>query len=39
MYYWFTFEDGHMECTRGYSRNELKHMELKHGKLINKERA
>lgn len=36
MYYWFTFEDGHIECGRGYNRTELKHMELKHGKLRRK---
>jgi hypothetical protein len=36
MFYWFTFEDGYRECTRGYGRNERAHMERKHGKIVDK---
>lgn len=39
MFYWFTFADGHRECTRGYSRTELQHMIAKHGELVSKEKA
>jgi hypothetical protein len=38
-FYWFTFEDGYSTCTRGFDRIEMQHMILKHGKLVNKERA
>jgi hypothetical protein len=38
-FYWFTFEDGYTVCVRGFSRNELRIEELKHGKLVRKECA
>ena len=37
--YLFTFADGHKEYTRGYDKVEKKAMEMKHGKIIKKERA
>lgn len=37
MFYCFTFEDGYRCFAKGFSKNELKHEEAKHGKLINKE--
>lgn len=39
MFYWFTFEDGYSTCVKGFSRIELKHEVIKHGKLISKVRA
>lgn len=36
-YYWFTFTDGYRVCAKGFSKQELKIEELKHGKLISKE--
>jgi hypothetical protein len=39
MFYWFTFADGYCECVRGYDRVEKKHMEMKHGKIVRKERV
>ena len=38
-YYWFTFADGYTVCTRGFSSQELKVEELKHGKLIERRLA
>lgn len=35
-FYWFEFEDGYRECTRGYDRIEMQHMQAKHGKLVRK---
>ena len=37
MWFRFTFADGYSEVCRGYSRNELKVMERKHGSLVAKE--
>ena len=39
MFYRFTFTDGYTCYARGMNRNELKHEELKHGKLISKTMA
>lgn len=39
MFYWFTFADGYSECVKGYSKQELKVIERKHGKLISKIKA
>ena len=39
MYYWFTFADGYEVCTRGFSKQEMRVEERKHGKLMKKERA
>lgn len=39
MYYWFTFTDGYRVCVKGFSKQELRVEERKHGKLIAKERA
>lgn len=38
-FYWFTFADGYRCCTRGYSRQELRVEESKHGRLVRKEEA
>lgn len=38
-YYWFTFADGYSVCVRGFSNQELKVEEMKHGKLVKKECA
>lgn len=35
-YYWFTFADGYRVCTRGFSAQERKVEERKHGKIISK---
>lgn len=35
-YYRFIFEDGYFCIVRGLSASERKHMELKHGKLVDK---
>ena len=35
-FYWFTFADGHMICALGFSAQEKKVEERKHGKLISK---
>jgi hypothetical protein len=36
-YYWFTFADGYRVCVRGFSTQELRVEERKHGKLVKKE--
>ena len=33
-YYWFTFIDGYSVCVRGFSKQELRVEENKHGKLL-----
>jgi hypothetical protein len=38
-YFWFTFADGYRVCVRGFSKQELKVEESKHGKMIAKECA
>ena len=39
MFYWFTFADGYEVAARGFNRNELKHLEVKHGALVGKRLA
>ena len=39
MYYWFIFADGYRVCAKGFSTNELKAEENKHGKLLTKKRC
>ena len=39
MFYRFTFADGYFCFCRGFSRQELRVEESKHGKLVAKERA
>ena len=39
MFYWFTFADGYIVCTRGFDRIEKMHAEAKHGKIISKVKA
>jgi len=39
MFYWFIFEDGYETCVKGFSKQELRVEERKHGKLIKKVRA
>lgn len=36
-WYRYTFEDGYQTIVRGFSRQELKWEELKHGKLVKQE--
>lgn len=36
MFYWFTFADGYRCCTRGFSAQERRVEERKHGKLVSK---
>ena len=38
-YYWFTFTDGYSVCVRGFSKQELRVEENKHGKLQRKVEA
>ena len=38
-YYWFTFTDGYSVCVRGFSKQELRVEENKHGKLLRKVEA
>lgn len=38
-YYWFLFEDGYRVCARGFSSQELKVEEQKHGKLVERRLA
>ena len=38
-YYWFTFADGYSVCVRGFSKQELRVEENKHGKLLRKVEA
>ena len=38
-YYWFTFADGYSVCVRGFSKQELKVEESKHGKLLRRVEA
>jgi len=35
-YYWFTFADGYRVCARGFSTQELRVKEAKHGKLVSR---
>jgi hypothetical protein len=35
-FYWFTFEDGYCCCTRGFSAQERRVEERKHGKIVSK---
>lgn len=35
-FYWYTFADGYSVCVRGFSKQELKVEESKHGKLTKK---
>ena len=39
IWYKFTFADGYCVWCRGMDKTEKQHEELKHGKLIRKERA
>ena len=39
MFYWFTFTDGYMVCVRGFSAQERKVEERKHGKIVSKIKA
>ncbi len=36
VFYWFYFEDGYAVCVKGFSKQELKVEERKHGKLVKK---
>lgn len=38
-FYWYWFEDGYKCCVVGFSKQELKIEQIKHGKLIKIERA
>lgn len=38
-FYWFTFEDGYRCCARGFSAQERRCEEGKHGKIISKTEA
>ena len=38
-YYWFTFADGYSVCVKGFSKQELRVEENKHGKLLRKVEA
>ncbi len=38
-FYWFTFADGYSTCVRGFSAQERRVEEAKHGKLISKTKA
>lgn len=38
-YYWFEFADGYRCCVRGFSKQELRAEENKHGKLLRKVEA
>ena len=38
-YYWFTFADGYSVYSRGFSKQELRVEENKHGKLLRKVKA
>ena len=38
-YYWFTFADGYSVCAKGFSKQELRVEENKHGKLLRKVEA
>ena len=35
-FYWYTFTDGYSCCVRGFSKQELRVEERKHGKLVGK---
>ena len=37
--YWFTFADGYSVCVKGFSKQELRVEESKHGKLLRKVEA
>lgn len=39
MFYWFTFADGYSVCVKGFSKQELRIEEYKHGKVVKKEKA
>jgi hypothetical protein len=34
MWYWYYFANGHRECVKGFSKQELAYMERTHGKLV-----
>ena len=38
-YYWFTFADGYSVCVKGFSKQEVRVEENKHGKLLRKVEA
>ena len=38
-YYWFTFSDGYSVCAKGFSKQELRVEENKHGVLLRKVEA
>lgn len=38
-FYWFTFADGYRCCCAGFSAQERRVEEAKHGKIISKEKA
>ena len=38
-YYWFTFSDGYSVCVKGFSKQELRVEENKHGRLLRKVEA
>ena len=38
-YYWFTFSDGYSVCVKGFSKQELRIEENKHGRLLRKVEA
>ena len=38
-YYWFVFADGYRVLARGFSKQELRVEENKHGKLLRKAEA
>ena len=35
-FYWFTFADGYQVCVRGFSAQERRVEEAKHGKIVSK---
>lgn len=39
MYFWFMFADGYEVAAKGFDRNELKRLELQHGRLLGKRAA
>ena len=39
MFYWFEFADGYRCCVKGFSKQELRVEESKHGKVVKKEKA
>ena len=39
MFYRFVFADGYAVCVKGFSKQELRVEEKKHGKLVKKEKV